>query len=131
HFQLRRFRNTAAIMKEARVKLSLELSEETHRGLEDVRRAENVADIATIIQEALARYLRQRRSAPSVGALTPRQREVLRLIADGKRTKEIARALGISVKTVEMHRGQLMKTLELRNVAELVRYAIRVGLIEA
>lgn len=61
--------------------------------------------------------------------LTPRQLEVLRLIADGKTTKDIARALQISVKTVESHRAQLMDRLNIHDVAGLVRHAIRVGLV--
>ena len=62
-------------------------------------------------------------------ALTPRQREVLQLIAEGQSTKEIARRLDLSVKTVETHRTQLMKQLDIHEVAGLVRYAIREGLV--
>ncbi|HEX7334541.1 MAG TPA: response regulator transcription factor [Pyrinomonadaceae bacterium] len=62
--------------------------------------------------------------------LSPRQREVLRLIALGRTTKQIAQELGISVKTVETHRAQLMERLGIRDVAGLVRYAILVGLID-
>lgn len=61
--------------------------------------------------------------------LTPRQRDVLQLIADGHSTRESARRLGVSVKTIEAHRAQLMKRLGIRSVAGLVRYAARVGLI--
>jgi DNA-binding NarL/FixJ family response regulator len=61
--------------------------------------------------------------------LTPRQREVLQLIAEGNNTKAIASALGISVKTVEAHRKQLMDRLGIHEVAGLVRYAIRFGLV--
>ena len=62
--------------------------------------------------------------------LSPRQREVLRLIAEGRTTKQIAQMLEISVKTVETHRAQLMERLDIHDVAGLVRYAIIVGLIE-
>src|SRR5215216_696338 len=62
--------------------------------------------------------------------LSPRQREVLRLIAEGKTTKQIAQILDISVKTVETHRAQLMERLDIHDVAGLVRYAIIVGLIK-
>lgn len=62
--------------------------------------------------------------------LSPRQREVLRLIAEGRTTKQIAQQLEISVKTVETHRAQLMERLDIHDVAGLVRYAIIVGLIE-
>lgn len=63
-------------------------------------------------------------------ALSPRQREVLRLIAEGRTTKQIAQTLKISVKTVETHRAQLMERLDIHDVAGLVRYAIIVGLIQ-
>ena len=62
--------------------------------------------------------------------LSPRQREVLRLIAEGRTTKQIAQTLEISVKTVETHRSQLMERLDIHDVAGLVRYAIIVGLID-
>jgi DNA-binding NarL/FixJ family response regulator len=61
--------------------------------------------------------------------LTPRQREVLQLIAEGQSTKEIARRLELSVKTVDTHRSQLMQQLNIHEVAGLVRYAIRAGLV--
>jgi len=61
--------------------------------------------------------------------LTPRQREVLRLIAEGKRMKEIAAALGISVRTVEDHKYQLMRLLDLDSTAALVRFAVKQGLV--
>lgn len=61
--------------------------------------------------------------------LTPRQREILQLIAEGKSTREIASLLNISVKTVETHRTQLMERLNIHDIAGLVRYAVRVGLI--
>jgi DNA-binding NarL/FixJ family response regulator len=60
--------------------------------------------------------------------LTPRQREVLQLIAEGHTTHNIAKTLRISVKTVETHRAQLMERLDIHDIAGLVRYAIRVGL---
>jgi DNA-binding NarL/FixJ family response regulator len=61
--------------------------------------------------------------------LTPRQREILQLVAEGHSTKDIARLLDLSVKTVESHRTALMKTLDLHDVAGLVRYAVHVGLV--
>lgn len=61
--------------------------------------------------------------------LTPRQVEVLRLIVSGLSTKDVARSLGVSVKTVETHRATLMRRLGIRDLPALVRYAIRVGLI--
>jgi DNA-binding NarL/FixJ family response regulator len=61
--------------------------------------------------------------------LTPRQREVLQLVAEGKSTKEISSVLGISTKTVEFHRNSLMDELGIRSIAELTRYAIAQGII--
>ena len=62
--------------------------------------------------------------------LTPRQREVLKLIAEGLSTKAIARRLDISAKTADTHRVQLMDRLGIHDVAGLVRYAIRIGLVD-
>jgi DNA-binding NarL/FixJ family response regulator len=64
------------------------------------------------------------------GRLTAREREVFHLIAEGMTTKEIARRLSISVKTAENHRGRVLEKLDMRNTAELVRYALRKGLID-
>jgi len=61
--------------------------------------------------------------------LTPRQREVLQLIAEGLSTKEIAARLGVGLKTVESHRTELMERLGIHGVAGLVRYAIRTGIV--
>ena len=69
--------------------------------------------------------------ATSLDRLTPRQREVLQLVAEGKTSKQIAKKLGVSVKTVEAHRSELMKSLDIHEIASLVRYAIRIGLISA
>jgi RNA polymerase sigma factor (sigma-70 family) len=63
--------------------------------------------------------------------LSVRQREILQLVAEGNSSKEIARRLELSVKTVETHRAQLMDRLQIRDVAGLVRFAIRTGLISA
>ena len=68
--------------------------------------------------------------AGSLELLTPRQRETLQLVAEGKSTKEIARILHISVKTIETHRAQLMDRLDIHDVAGLVRYALRIGLVK-
>lgn len=67
-----------------------------------------------------------------VGAeLTPREREILRMVAEGRSSPEIAVDLELSVKTVEGHRGRIMAKLDARNVAGLVRHAIRLGLVRA
>ena len=65
----------------------------------------------------------------SLKRLTSRQREVLQLVAEGHTTKEIATKLSISVKTAEAHRGDLMRALDIHDVASLTRYAIRTGLV--
>ncbi len=75
-------------------------------------------------------YVQRLRDDPKPGTgLTPRQTEVLQLIAEGLSTKEIARRLDLSVKTVETHRTQLMKQLDIHEIAGLVRYAMRNGLV--
>ncbi len=63
--------------------------------------------------------------------LTPRQREILQLIAEGHTMQDIARILSISLKTVETHRAQLMERLDIYDVPGLVRYAIRIGLVSS
>ena len=66
---------------------------------------------------------------PPQQLITTRQREILQLIAEGKTTREIAERLFISIKTVETHRAQLMQRLDIHDIAGLVRYAIRIGLL--
>ena len=73
------------------------------------------------------------RGEPAVGQsafalLSNREREVLQLMAEGQATKEVARTLHVSVKTVETHRAKIMDKLNLHSVAELTKYAIREGL---
>ncbi|HXD73364.1 MAG TPA: response regulator transcription factor [Vicinamibacterales bacterium] len=68
--------------------------------------------------------------APS-HAITAREREIIQLLAEGKGNKEAAAALGISVKTIEAHRANLMRKLQLRSVSDLVRYAIRNNIVQA
>lgn len=65
---------------------------------------------------------------PAFVVLTDREREVLQLIAEGRSTKDVADDLGVSVKTIETHRHNIMEKLELRSVAELTKYAIREGI---
>lgn len=67
----------------------------------------------------------------AMGDLTPRQREVLQLIGEGKGTKDIAALLNVSVKTVEFHKGRLMEQLEVHSTAELIKFAIAEGLVAA
>lgn len=108
-----------------------------------VLKSQATAELVQAIQEVMrgARYLSPGISEAVVQAylaktglpsdpLTPREREVLQLIAEGKTTKDIAGLLGVSVKTVESHRMRLMEKLDIRQTAGLVRYAIRRGLIQ-
>jgi DNA-binding NarL/FixJ family response regulator len=67
---------------------------------------------------------------PEKRALTKRETEIVRLVADGFKNREVAERLGISVKTVETHRANIMNKLALRNLAELIRYAIQKGLVK-
>lgn len=87
---------------------------------------------AAVAQGLLGTYAQQLRGAkPPAASLSPRQREVLQLIAHGHSTKDIARRLNLSVKTVETHRTRLMQQLDIHEVTGLVRYAMRIGLITA
>lgn len=83
------------------------------------------------IQQQLARIVRGEAAvgAPGLDRLTDREREVLRAIAMGRSTKEIAATLGIGARTVETHRANLMRKLELRSVALLTQFALRAGLV--
>jgi DNA-binding NarL/FixJ family response regulator len=91
-------------------------------GAEDVILKSDLSTLPAAINEAVA--VRQ-----PLQKLSPRQIEVLRLVAEGGRTRDVARALNLSEKTVERHRGDVMKRLAIHDVGGLVRYAVRVGLI--
>jgi two-component system response regulator NreC len=83
------------------------------------------------VQRSLSELVRLRSEAPrGLDTLTDREREVLRMVAQGLTTKEIASALSISVRTVESHRANLMRKLDLRSVALLTQFAIKEGLVE-
>ena len=87
----------------------------------------------SVTAEVIEGYLKGSRPGPGEAAyesLTERERQVLKLIAEGQTSKEIAGALDISVKTVVTHRTNLMQKLGLHNRAELVKYAVRLGLIQ-
>ncbi|HWY96852.1 MAG TPA: response regulator transcription factor [Steroidobacteraceae bacterium] len=64
-------------------------------------------------------------------ALSPRERQIVQLLAEGSNNKEVARALGLSVKTVETHRSNVMRKMEFGSLADLVRYAIRNKIVDA
>jgi DNA-binding NarL/FixJ family response regulator len=79
-----------------------------------------------VLQDYVHRGPKNEYSALSI--LTVREREVLQLLAEGRRTKEIASLLGVSVKTIETYRQQIMEKLEIRSIAELTKFAVREGL---
>jgi DNA-binding NarL/FixJ family response regulator len=85
-----------------------------------------------VAQMMLEGYLRPHDETDPSGqrVLTPREREVIQLVAEGKTTKEIATALNLSVKTAETHRTNLMRKLNLHSVADLTLYAVRNGIVQ-
>jgi DNA-binding NarL/FixJ family response regulator len=93
-------------------------------GAADLVLKHNLTRLAAAVEAAVA----QRRP---LQALSPRQLEVLRLVASGCTTGDIAQRLKLSVKTVEAHRAEVMRRLDIHNLAGVVRFAIRVGLISA
>lgn len=88
--------------------------------------------LSPAVTRQVAGAIARRPDAPPAGivALTDREREVLQLVAEGQSSKEIAEILGISLKTVDSHRSNLMDKLDIHKVAGLVRFAIRSGLVE-
>jgi DNA-binding NarL/FixJ family response regulator len=93
--------------------------------------AEGTQYLSPGLPEQLARYYQEPNVESQLArdGLTPRQRQILKLIAEGQSTKQIAGKLELSNKTVEMHRTQLMKNLKIHDIAGLTRYAIKQGLI--
>jgi DNA-binding NarL/FixJ family response regulator len=87
--------------------------------------------ITPILEEAFSALTPAQAKTETKDTLTPRQRQVLQLVAEGHTTKSIAEALEISSKTVEFHKDQLMTALGMRTTAELTRYAINQGIISA
>ena len=86
--------------------------------------SQKITDV--IVEECLQNLPKNETNVFTV--LTPREREVLQLIAEGKSTKQIASVLNVSVKTIETHRQQIMDKLNIHSVAELTKYAIREGI---
>jgi DNA-binding NarL/FixJ family response regulator len=90
---------------------------------------------AKVAQIVLDGYLdkkpRKEETDDSPSRLTPRQREIVQLLAEGKSSKEVAVALSLSVKTAETHRANIMRRLDCHSVSELVRYAVRNNIIQA
>jgi DNA-binding NarL/FixJ family response regulator len=85
-----------------------------------------------VVGNYLERFSRDQAASghDSFQLLTPRQREILQLIAEGCTTKDIAKKLGLSVNTVEVHRANLMERLNIHDIATLVRYAITAGIVQ-
>ncbi len=83
-----------------------------------------------ISEVVFARYLDGKSASADGRDLTPREREIVQLLAEGKSNKEVAAVLGISIKTVETHRATIMKKLAFGSFADLVRYAIRQKIIQ-
>jgi len=105
---------------------------ELHHALVAVQRGETYLS-PTISTEVLARHRSQTGDSrpETTRSLTPRMRQIVQLIAEGRSTKEIAFLLNLSVKTIETHRMHMMARLGVHDVAGVVRYAMRSGLISA
>lgn len=103
---------------------------ELEKAIRMVQRGETY--LSQAISEHVASYIRRAGTETSpLERLTLRQREILQLIAEGYSTRNIASKLHLSEKTVETHRANLMKTLEIYDIPSLVRFAIRTGIITA
>jgi DNA-binding NarL/FixJ family response regulator len=83
------------------------------------------------LDKKLKKAVPEERKDEARSRLTPRQREIVQLLAEGKSSKEVAVALGLSVKTAETHRANIMRRLDCHSISELVRYAVRNNIIEA
>ena len=103
-------------------------SNELENAIHMVLRGENYLS-PRIPQQSILRHLKDAHASGSASVLTPRQCEILELIALGRTTKQIAQKLNIAVKTVESHRTQIMDRLDIHDVVGLARYAIRTGLV--
>ena len=86
--------------------------------------------ISKMLLEDYVRQVREKEVEDSYDLLTPREREILQLIAEGKTNKEIATILGLSPHTIETHRGNILEKLNLHSVPELILYAVRKGIIQ-
>ncbi len=85
--------------------------------------------VSKVLLEDYMRKLQRAGVEDSYELLSPREREILQLVAEGKSSKEIANLLNLSVYTVETHRANIMQKLNLRGIPELILYAVRKGLI--
>jgi DNA-binding NarL/FixJ family response regulator len=119
---LRQLRPTAALIVVAGALNERVAVECMRAGAEDLVLKENLSRLGPAIAAALA-------ARESLERLSPRQLEVLGLVAEGLTTRQIARRLKLSAKTVETHRGEIMKRLGIHDVVGLVRLAVRLGLV--
>jgi len=104
---------------------------ELHHAISSVARGDTYLS-PSISRRAVERLMDTEATVGSpLDQLTPRQREILQLVAEGMSTREIASLLNVSIKTIESHRAQLMERVEIRDVPGLVRLAIREGLISS
>jgi DNA-binding NarL/FixJ family response regulator len=85
--------------------------------------------VAKLLLDDYMRKLERSGAEDSYELLTPREREILQLVAEGKSSKDVANHLGLSVYTVETHRANILQKLKLKSVAELILYAVRKGII--
>ena len=97
------------------------------KAIQDVNKG--LTHLSTKVSRAVVKGYLDKTRTPT-DPLSPRERQVLQLIAEGKTTKEVATLLGVSVKTADSHRTRIMKKLDMHGTAELVRYAIRTGLLQ-
>lgn len=103
-----------------------------------IRAVRSVADgksffspvISKMLLEDYVRQIRDKQVEDSYDLLTPREREILQLIAEGKTNKEVANILHLSVHTVDAHRGNILQKLNLHGIPELILYAVRKGIIQ-
>ena len=102
-----------------------ELTKAIHSVIEDqTYLSSGIAEVVT--KEYVRRLTETELTAPTI--LSDREREVLQLLAEGKSTKQVASCLHVSIKTIETHRRQIMRKLNINSLAELIKYAVREGL---
>ena len=107
--------------------LKSEAATDLVKAIQDVNKG--LTHLSSRVSRAVVKGYLDKNESPA-DPLSPRERQVLQLIAEGKTTKEIATVLGVSVKTADSHRTRIMKKLDMHGTAGLVRYAIRTGLIQ-
>jgi DNA-binding NarL/FixJ family response regulator len=121
---LRQIRPTVPLIIVTGALIAAQAGAAIRAGAEDLVLKTHLRGLEALISNALA-------ARRPLQALTERQIQVLKLVSDGHRTRDVANQLGLSVKTVESHRSEIMRRLHIHDVVSLVRYAIRVGLIPA